>query len=68
MKDGVATDSAAQKDEDGNYRITSRLRVSAEKWFTKNKKFTCIIQFFDGDTTTNHSAFILGVEGELLYI
>ncbi|XP_028250534.1 immunoglobulin lambda-1 light chain isoform X2 [Parambassis ranga] len=58
---GVATDSAAKMDEN-NYRITSRLRVPAERWFTKNRNFTCIIRFFDGNTTTDHSGWILGVE------
>uniref|UniRef100_A0A3Q1JFT8 Ig-like domain-containing protein n=1 Tax=Anabas testudineus TaxID=64144 RepID=A0A3Q1JFT8_ANATE len=39
---GVATDADAQLDDDG-YKITSRLRVSAQDWFTPGKKFTCTV-------------------------
>uniref|UniRef100_A0A8C9ZUL9 Ig-like domain-containing protein n=1 Tax=Sander lucioperca TaxID=283035 RepID=A0A8C9ZUL9_SANLU len=40
---GVATDNAALQ-EGGYYRITSRLKVSGEDWFTLYKNFTCIVE------------------------
>uniref|UniRef100_A0A8D0CM56 Ig-like domain-containing protein n=1 Tax=Sander lucioperca TaxID=283035 RepID=A0A8D0CM56_SANLU len=47
---GVATDNAALR-EGRYYRITSRLKVSGEDWFTLYKNFTCIVEFFDGTAT-----------------
>ncbi|CAG5866807.1 unnamed protein product [Menidia menidia] len=46
--DGVATDHAAVQGNDSFYRITSRLRVPAQKWFSSKTKFTCAVRFFNG--------------------
>ncbi|CAI5695668.1 unnamed protein product [Oreochromis niloticus] len=64
VTDGVATDEAAERIEPPpvSYRITSRLRVSAKDWFTEGKKFTCIVNFYNGTNTTDHTATIFGVE------
>uniref|UniRef100_A0A8C9ZUV8 Ig-like domain-containing protein n=1 Tax=Sander lucioperca TaxID=283035 RepID=A0A8C9ZUV8_SANLU len=59
---GVATDNAALQ-EGGYYRITSRLKVSGEDWFTLYKNFTCIVEFFDGTATIPYEDTVLGVEG-----
>uniref|UniRef100_A0A3Q1JFY2 Ig-like domain-containing protein n=1 Tax=Anabas testudineus TaxID=64144 RepID=A0A3Q1JFY2_ANATE len=59
---GVATDADAQLDDDG-YKITSRLRVSAQDWFTPGKKFTCTVSFFDGSSTTSYQSSVRGVKG-----
>lgn len=56
---GVATDNAALRQGE-NYKITSRLRVSAEDWFKPETEFECIVSFFDGTGNTNHSASIFG--------
>uniref|UniRef100_A0A8D0DF37 Ig-like domain-containing protein n=1 Tax=Sander lucioperca TaxID=283035 RepID=A0A8D0DF37_SANLU len=62
VTDGVATDNAALR-EGEYYRITSRLRVSGKDWFTLNKRFTCIVNFFNGNATSSHEATVLGVKG-----
>uniref|UniRef100_A0A8D3ABA9 Ig-like domain-containing protein n=1 Tax=Scophthalmus maximus TaxID=52904 RepID=A0A8D3ABA9_SCOMX len=59
---GVATDNAALRQGE-NYKITSRLRVSAEDWFKPETEFECIVSFFDGTGNTNHSASIFGGKG-----
>uniref|UniRef100_A0AAQ6AI85 Ig-like domain-containing protein n=1 Tax=Amphiprion ocellaris TaxID=80972 RepID=A0AAQ6AI85_AMPOC len=59
---GVATDSAAQEIE-GSYRITSRFKVNAALWENQENSFMCIVSFFDGETTTNHTATLHGVQG-----
>uniref|UniRef100_A0A8C9WX50 Ig-like domain-containing protein n=1 Tax=Sander lucioperca TaxID=283035 RepID=A0A8C9WX50_SANLU len=59
---GVATDNAALR-EGRYYRITSRLKVSGEDWFTLYKNFTCIVEFFDGTATIPYEDTVLGVEG-----
>lgn len=60
----VATDNAALYEEKNKtYSITSRLRVSAEEWFTKGKNFTCTVSYTDEKTTTIHSGSIQGVQG-----
>ncbi|KAF1374486.1 hypothetical protein PFLUV_G00229600 [Perca fluviatilis] len=61
---GVATDNAALRVEDKFYRITSRLSVSVEDWFTPGKTFTCIVKFFDGTATTSHEDTVVGVQGK----
>lgn len=60
VTDGVATDGAALrlKGEKG-YRLSSRLRVSAETWFSPNN-FTCIISFFNGNSAELYSAWLSG--------
>lgn len=50
VTDGVATDSAALRDG-RYYKISSRLRVEAELWFTKETEFKCIVGFYNGDKT-----------------
>uniref|UniRef100_G3NNU1 Ig-like domain-containing protein n=1 Tax=Gasterosteus aculeatus aculeatus TaxID=481459 RepID=G3NNU1_GASAC len=61
ISDGVATDDAARQ-EGKNYHITSRLRVSAKE-FTKDRKFTCTVSFFNGKHTEYVSDFIHGEPG-----
>ncbi|XP_034431553.1 M1-specific T cell receptor beta chain-like [Hippoglossus hippoglossus] len=52
---GVATDEAALRDGK-SYKITSRLRVAAEDWYKPERKFECIVSFFNGKDYTNHSS------------
>ncbi|XP_042244642.1 M1-specific T cell receptor beta chain-like [Thunnus maccoyii] len=56
---GVATDNTALLKE-GTYSITSRLRVSANDWYTPDSHFTCIVSFFDGKETKSYQDSILG--------
>ncbi len=42
---GVATDNVALR-EGEYYTITSRLRVSAEQWYTPSNNFSCIVNFY----------------------
>ncbi|XP_073339013.1 M1-specific T cell receptor beta chain-like [Pagrus major] len=44
---GVATDNAALRNG-SYYKITSRLRVTEEVWYTEGKKFHCAVRFYDG--------------------
>ena len=60
---GVATDNDALREGNKFYRITSRLSVSVEDWFTPGKSFTCIVKFFDGTATTSHEDTVVGVQG-----
>lgn len=60
VTDGVATDAAALRPEGKFYRISSRLRVSAEDWFRPNSQFTCIISFFNGTSTELYSNSLWG--------
>lgn len=61
VTDGVATDSAALRPKGEKfYRISSRLRVSAQDWFKPDSVFRCNVWFFDGQTTKNHTAEING--------
>ncbi|TDG99141.1 hypothetical protein EPR50_G00208340 [Perca flavescens] len=64
VTNGVATDNDALQVEDKSYRITSRLSVSVEDWFTPGKSFTCIVKFFNGKETISHEVTVPGVEGE----
>ncbi|KAG7509959.1 immunoglobulin lambda-1 light chain-like [Solea senegalensis] len=59
---GVATDSFAA--QDGKYyRISSRLRVDAEDWYNaEQKKYECIVTFFNGTNYNIHTAYIYGEE------
>ncbi|XP_041809934.1 T cell receptor beta chain MC.7.G5-like [Chelmon rostratus] len=60
---GVATDNAAVRPQGKDfYKITSRLRVSAEEWFTPSSEFKCIVSFFNGTGHENHPASIFGDE------
>ncbi|XP_058470978.1 immunoglobulin lambda-1 light chain-like [Solea solea] len=57
---GVATDSFAARD-DKYYKISSRLRVDAEDWYnSEQKKYGCIVTFFNGKNYTIHTGNILG--------
>ncbi|XP_067470459.1 M1-specific T cell receptor beta chain-like [Thunnus thynnus] len=56
---GVATDNAALK-EGKYYKITSRLRVSANDWYTPDSNFTCIVNFSDETETKPYWDSILG--------
>ncbi|KAK2826673.1 hypothetical protein Q5P01_020887 [Channa striata] len=58
---GVATDAAAVR-KDKFYKITSRLRVTAEEWYKPSNNFTCIVTFYDGTKNVEKSASISGVE------
>uniref|UniRef100_G3PFQ1 Ig-like domain-containing protein n=1 Tax=Gasterosteus aculeatus aculeatus TaxID=481459 RepID=G3PFQ1_GASAC len=58
----VATDNAALR-VDQYYRITSRLSVPAEEWFTKGKNFTCIVSFFNGKNTELYKSSTIGEKG-----
>lgn len=65
VKDGVATDTAAVRPEGEEfYRISSRLRVSAETWFDPNNNFMCLVKFFNGSNHTIHSETVYGDPGE----
>ncbi|XP_028422225.1 immunoglobulin lambda-1 light chain [Perca flavescens] len=64
VTNGLATDNDALQVEDKSYRITSRLSVSVEDWFTPGKSFTCIVKFFNGKETISHKATVLGVEAK----
>ncbi|XP_053700600.1 M1-specific T cell receptor beta chain-like [Synchiropus splendidus] len=46
----VATDSLAQREEEGShkYRITSRLMVEAQTWARAGIKYTCAVSFYNG--------------------
>ncbi|TDG99152.1 hypothetical protein EPR50_G00208380 [Perca flavescens] len=63
VTNGVATDNDALR-VDKSYRITSRLSVSVEDWFTPGKSFTCIVKFFNGKETISHEVTVLGVEAK----
>ncbi|XP_032356996.1 uncharacterized protein LOC116670530 [Etheostoma spectabile] len=60
---GVATDNAALR-EGKTYRITSRLRVPREHWYTLDKNFTCIVNFYNGSASSNYTGTVVGVKGE----
>ncbi|XP_077945931.1 M1-specific T cell receptor beta chain [Gasterosteus aculeatus] len=55
----VATDNAALR-VDQYYRITSRLSVPAEEWFTEGKNFTCTVSFFNGKNTESYQSSTIG--------
>ncbi|KAM8916082.1 immunoglobulin lambda constant 6 [Spinachia spinachia] len=61
VTNGVATDNAAKR-EGRYYGISSRLSVSAEKFFAKNSVFTCNVSFFNGKTTEFYATSIAGKE------
>ncbi|XP_070834805.1 T-cell receptor beta-1 chain C region [Chaetodon trifascialis] len=61
ITDGVATDSAAVK-EGKFYKITSRLQVPAETWFSPSSEFKCIVSFFNGEVTEHLQYSINGDE------
>nr|XP_057933950.1 M1-specific T cell receptor beta chain-like [Doryrhamphus excisus] len=61
VTDGVATDGDAL--QDGTfYKMSSRLRVEADAWFTPGRTFTCIGSFFNGNRTSFHSDSVYGTE------
>ncbi|KAM6917240.1 uncharacterized protein PEZ65_013073 [Lycodopsis pacificus] len=59
----VATDSVALR-EGKYYKITSRLRVSYNDWFTLGKEFTCTVSFFNGEHTKLYTKSIYGVKAK----
>uniref|UniRef100_A0A3B3CPJ3 Ig-like domain-containing protein n=1 Tax=Oryzias melastigma TaxID=30732 RepID=A0A3B3CPJ3_ORYME len=67
VTEGVATDGdAVRNSSKGFYRITSRLTVPSNTWFSKSK-FSCTVSFFDGTKTTDHPETITSKEkGEFL--
>ncbi|KAF1374487.1 hypothetical protein PFLUV_G00229610 [Perca fluviatilis] len=67
VTNGVATDNDALREGDF-YRITSRLKVSGDDWFTLDKNFTCIVKFFNGIETSSHKDTVLGDEAYYLKI
>lgn len=65
VTDGVATDTAALRPEgELYYKISSRLRVSANSWFNPNTRFTCIVRFFNGISYVNKNNSVYGDPGE----
>ncbi|KAM6969241.1 T-cell receptor beta chain C region [Tautogolabrus adspersus] len=44
--------------------MSSRLRVSAEKWNNPNNEFICNVNFFDGTTTVPYNASVRGAEAK----
>lgn len=65
VTDGVATDAAALRPEGEEfYKISSRLRVSAETWFDPNSQFKCIVKFFNGTRDIPLTATVNGEPGE----
>ncbi|RVE57546.1 hypothetical protein OJAV_G00217300 [Oryzias javanicus] len=63
VTEGVATDSEAKRSGEF-YRISSRLTVAPETWFS-SRTFTCTVSFFNGSTTTDHSESIRGEDKEI---
>ncbi|XP_019727816.1 uncharacterized protein LOC109517231 [Hippocampus comes] len=63
VKTGVATDSPALPDG-AFYKMTSRLQVAADVWFTPGRTFTCVVSLFDGTDVTRRSKTLYGIEGE----
>ncbi|XP_031703516.1 M1-specific T cell receptor beta chain-like [Anarrhichthys ocellatus] len=60
---GEATDRVALREEN-YYKITSRLRVSENDWFTRDKEFTCTVSFFNGTHTKHFPKTIYGVKAK----
>ncbi|MBN3300332.1 TCB2 protein, partial [Amia calva] len=54
------TDDAATKVTNGSYSISSRLRVPLKDWFQPKKKFTCIVNFYNGTHNLTSMASIKG--------
>uniref|UniRef100_A0A3Q3DLG3 Ig-like domain-containing protein n=1 Tax=Hippocampus comes TaxID=109280 RepID=A0A3Q3DLG3_HIPCM len=63
VKTGVATDSPALPDG-AFYKMTSRLQVAADVWFTPGRTFTCVVSLFDGTDVTRRSKTLYGIEGK----
>lgn len=63
VKEGVATDSSAIRPPGKEfYKISSRLRVSAEEWFTEGKEFECTVKFYNGKGYDNVTAEVFGIK------
>lgn len=60
---GVATNNPVQNNRSKDYTITSRLRVPAEIWNSSTTEFTCVVSFFNNETTLYPNATIYGIEG-----
>ncbi|XP_075871531.1 uncharacterized protein LOC142881263, partial [Nelusetta ayraudi] len=61
VKDGVATDTAALRPQGKDYyKISSRLRVSADTWFNPDTQFKCIVKFFNGTNYINETDTVNG--------
>lgn len=68
MSKGVATDNMPAQPNDGKfYKITSRLKVDANKWFDPENEFKCIASFFNGTGTTYHENGTRGIEGMFIH-
>lgn len=68
MSKGVATDNMPAQPNDGEfYKITSRLKVDANKWFDPENEFKCIASFFNGTGTTYHENGTRGIEGMFIH-
>ncbi|XP_034531374.1 uncharacterized protein LOC117806530 [Notolabrus celidotus] len=67
VSSGVATDSSAVIEPQGNktYSISSRLSVSADKWYKMENEFICTVSFFDGTEWINETASVFGEEGKV---
>ncbi|XP_051942682.1 uncharacterized protein LOC127615150 [Hippocampus zosterae] len=63
VKTGVATDYPALPDG-AFYKMTSRLQVAADEWFTPGRSFTCLVSFFDGTDVIQREKTLYGIEGE----
>lgn len=58
----VTKDSFARRVGD-YYRITSTLRVPSKSWFTRGRKFTCIVRFYNGEEYIYRNQTISVVRG-----
>ncbi|XP_048830163.1 M1-specific T cell receptor beta chain [Brienomyrus brachyistius] len=64
---GHKTDDRALQYEKGKFSITSRLRISLQKWYNLRNSFTCMASFFNGyNNYTTHSHTINGARGDVL--
>lgn len=64
VTDNVSTDGAAQRDGNGKYyAISSRLRIPLRDWNNLDMNFTCIVSFFNGDSTVYTSDWLHGTHG-----
>lgn len=62
--DSVSTDSTAQQDNTTLlYHISSRMKVSKEKWLDPSNKFTCIVRFYNGEDYVSVTDTIMGQKG-----
>ncbi|XP_051578032.1 M1-specific T cell receptor beta chain-like [Myxocyprinus asiaticus] len=60
---GVATDNEATKKTNGRFDMSSRLKVSKEKWNKAENIFTCIYSFYNGSEYLTDSSSVNGIKG-----